>query len=347
MPLLTSSTDRGTYQQLQNSSEFPLWQSLAWKRYQESLGRETRLYGIKKASGENAASALVIIDRTTPFRCGQAACGLSSWDIPRGPLWNDEASLQKLMSEVIFDAKKEQCMTLTYSPPIPCPLLAIRSSLRSEGVSPFPSQRHEQPEATLLIDLTKPEEEILAHMKPKGRYNIGVAKKHGVRVTQSDDVDAFYELLMRTGKRDDFIIQQKNHYEHFLRDLVGSFLLLAFDTQKKPTSGERSRTIAGLVGVIHKKAGIYYYGASEYAERASMAPYLLQWEAMQYCKRKGCATYDLLGIAPNDDALHAWYGVTRFKKQFGGEVVTYPREQEIVLKPLMRRLIGWKRRMWR
>src|SRR3989339_2049719 len=54
-----------------------LWQSLEWKRYQETLGRETRIYALMEGR-QILASALVIIDRT--------AFGFSTWDIPRGPL---------------------------------------------------------------------------------------------------------------------------------------------------------------------------------------------------------------------------------------------------------------------
>ena len=64
-------------------------------------------------------------------------------------------------------------------------------------------------------------------MKPKGRYNIRLAQKKGITVTESNDVDAFYELLKKTSKRDGFRIKTKIHYEKFLETLPESFLLLA------------------------------------------------------------------------------------------------------------------------
>src|SRR5258706_7695752 len=45
-----------------------------------------------------------------------------------------------------------------------------------------------EPRNTLCIDLRAPPEEILAQMKPKGRYNIRVAQRHGITV--SDDRSA-------------------------------------------------------------------------------------------------------------------------------------------------------------
>ena len=49
-----------------------------------------------------------------------------------------------------------------------------------------------------------------------------------------------------------------------------------------------------------------------------MAPYLLQWESMQEAKRRGAKEYDLWGV----DAKK-WPGLTRFKRGFGGEKISY------------------------
>ncbi len=141
-------------------------------------------------------------------------------------------------------------------------------------------------------------------MKQKGRYNISVAQKHNVTVKESDDIDAFYGLVSQTGKRDAFGILPKKHYEKFLSDLSGSFLLIARHDEKP---------IAALLGVAWDKKATYYYGASSYDHRALMAPYLIQWEAMRLCKQKGCTEYDLFGIKPPSESdNHPWSGVSAF-----------------------------------
>jgi lipid II:glycine glycyltransferase (peptidoglycan interpeptide bridge formation enzyme) len=67
---------------------------------------------------------------------------------------------------------------------------------------------------------------------------------------------------------------------------------------------------------------------------------------MRYYKARGCATYDLLGIAPPDAPPdHPWQGISAFKEKFGGEVVMYPPEQEIVLRPIANWMLQWKRRI--
>jgi len=77
-----------------------------------------------------------------------------------------------------------------------------------------------------------------------------------------------------------------------------------------------------------------------------MAPYLLQWEAMKRCKRQGCEKYDLFGIAPPETPGHPWTSVSQFKEKFGGEVVVYPKEQEIVLRPVIKALLTFKRKIF-
>jgi lipid II:glycine glycyltransferase (peptidoglycan interpeptide bridge formation enzyme) len=188
-----------------------------------------------------------------------------------------------------------------------------------------------------MLDLTLSDEQLLAQMHPKGRYNINVARKNGVIVEQSTDIDAYYALAKKTGSRDGFTIPQKKHLDDFITALPGSFLLLA---------KYNGKSIAGLIGVTWNHTGIYYYGASDYEHRAVMAPYLLQWESMQFCKKAGCTRYDLLGIAPvGSNPDHEWAGISSFKEKFGGTVISYPPEQEITLKPMMKMLLSLKRKL--
>ena len=68
--------------------------------------------------------------------------------------------------------------------------------------------RHFLEKRTLVLDLRPSEEEILAQMKEKGRYNVKLAVKRGVRVRISDgnreDVRSFFALLSETLDRDGF-----------------------------------------------------------------------------------------------------------------------------------------------
>lgn len=319
--LLTNPEDFQKYTQWVSArAGKTLWQSDEWKRYQESLGREVRIYVVED-DNKITASALVVIDRT--------ALGFCTWNVPRGPVFLNAKSGKEIIDFLLEEAKKEKCITLHVSP---------IEEIHHEKLSR--SKRHEQPEATLVVDLAQTDEKILEQMKQKGRYNIRLAEKNGVTVQPSQDVAAFHELLQDTSERDAFGVHNTTHYQKFLDNLAGSFLLLAHD------SGNEKKPIAGLMGVIWGDTGIYYYGASRYASRSLMAPYALQWAAIKLCKTAGCTHYDLLGIAPpNNPEHHAWKGITGFKEKFGGVLVTYPPEQEAVLKPFAKTALSVKRKI--
>lgn len=306
---------------LESQPQGSLWQSAAWKVFQEALGRQVRVY-VADEAGSIKAAALVVIDRT--------ALGLSVWEIPRGPLSNEATSEKALLEKIAADARNERAMRLLCSSPTP----------RGFPAGFRPSRRHVHPDATRILDLTLDDEALLAQMKQKGRYNIKVAERHGVKIEQSTNAVAFAKLASDTGKRDGFTPHQAALYEKFLQNVPGSFLLLA-------TTATLTDPIAGLIGVIHGTTGIYYYGASSHdpAARPLMAPYLLQWHAMQLCRNKGCTRYDLFGIAPEGFANHPWSGVTDFKEKFGGQYVVYPPEQEMVLRPVAKMMLEMKRKI--
>lgn len=337
--LLTSPADLARYDAwVRSHPQGSVWQSLQWKVFQEARGRDVKIYGALEEA-KIVSSALVVRDTTVG--------GLSTWEIPRGPLGDGS-----VMPHVLEEARRARCVTLYYSPVTPLTNDALRGAEKSG--------RYVQAQATLLVDLTPDEQTILAQMHQKGRYNIRVAERHGVTVEPSGDVEAFVRLLDTTTARDAFRGHSRAHYAAFLHSLPGSFMLMALSAAKEP--------IAALMGVMwpplegcglglsnspdpnpnpnpHPRTGIYYYGASSHSHRALMAPYLLQWQAMRMCKEQGCFTYDLLGITPDGAQDHPWEGISAFKEKFGGSVVTYPPEQMIVLRPWAWRGLKMKRRI--
>jgi lipid II:glycine glycyltransferase (peptidoglycan interpeptide bridge formation enzyme) len=87
--------------------------------------------------------------------------------------------------------------------------------------------------------------------------------------------------------------------------------------------------------------GLYLYGGSTDVGLKSGANHALQWQAIQWARASGCRLYDFWGV-PDQFGLAAQasdeaerelleeraksdplYGVFRFKKGFGGQVVRY------------------------
>ncbi len=166
---------------------------------------------------------------------------------------------------------------------------------------------------TALIDVTQTEDEILKFMKPKWRYNIKLATKKWVEVQEVEKTDEnikiFYDLMLETTSRDNFNGNKFEYYKHFLENIEGSYLLLAYFEGK---------AIAWGIFVKDKDVSIYYYWASTSNNnyRNLMAPYLVQWTAILKSKEFWSKYYDFLGIAsPGEKDSHlAW--VTDFKLKF-------------------------------
>src|SRR5690242_12367286 len=60
----------------------------------------------------------------------------------------------------------------------------LAQSLAALDPVPAPDDGWSEPRHTLLVDLGHSETTILARMRPKGRYNVAVARRHGVTVVE-------------------------------------------------------------------------------------------------------------------------------------------------------------------
>jgi lipid II:glycine glycyltransferase (peptidoglycan interpeptide bridge formation enzyme) len=173
-----------------------------------------------------------------------------------------------------------------------------------------------QPEHTLLTDISKSEEDILKGMKPKGRYNIKVAEKHEVKITEGK-VEDFYPLYQKMAKRQKITYRKKDYFQKLVDILGEKDYVLVFKAE-----GKNGKVLASAIVVFYQDVATYLFGGSSDEDRQLMAPYKLHLEAIREAKKRGCRYYDMFGIAPNDDPKHPWAGVTRFKRQFGGEEFT-------------------------
>jgi len=193
-----------------------------------------------------------------------------------------------------------------------------------------------QPAETIVLDLVDhTEDELLAAMHEKTRYNIRLAERRGVIVgrgsleTKEKDFCIFLRLLQETAARDGFRTHPRGYYEKLLETQSHDFSNELFFAEY---NGEV--LAAAIVNFYHPEAGAasatYLHGASSGRHREVMAPHLLQWRIIREARRRGCAQYDLWGIDER-----RWPGVTRFKRGFGGRAIAYPRSADIVYRPLL------------
>jgi peptidoglycan pentaglycine glycine transferase (the first glycine) len=273
--------------------------------------------------------------------------------VPKGPLlprpsdYEDRSLLEAALKALVEWARAAGAMSIKIDPDVELEDgTAFSDCLRRLGWRPSPEQI--QFKNTLLIDLERGEEELLAAMKSKTRYNVRLAAKRGVTVRAGGEADlaCFYAMYATTAGRDRFIIRPFDYY----RDVWGRFLaaglahLLLAKVEGEP--------IAGVVLFRFGPTAWYMYGASTGQHRNLMPNHLLQWEAMRWAQARGCRTYDLWGAPDVLDESDPLWGVYRFKEGFGGRFVRrigawdYPLIGPLyrAYMALMPRYLDWRRR---
>ena len=251
--------------------------------------------------------------------------------IPK-PVISDQSVSEQFWKEIDFACRKHRAIFLKMEPD------SWKAKITFHPSSFILSKHNIQPPRTIIIDIHGTEEEILAKMKQKTRYNIRLAEKKGVTVRAWEDVEAFHKMMLVTGRRDGFGIHSLEYYKRAYELLRPKGLgeILVAEYEGKP--------LAALFVACNGHRAYYLYGASTDEERNRMPTYLLQWDAMKWAKERGCEEYDLWGIPDEDeDALEAHFqsrhdglwGVYRFKRGFGGELKRAAQAMDRVYNPLL------------
>lgn len=315
----------------------------AWKPFQESIpGREQVLgFGVKNSKTNEILATTFCVRMETGF------FGKYWYYSARGPVFDPEKNMEAgrfLIKNIIQKLSKTEALFWRFDPYFPVKKDWLQTD-PYESINTFPATQNYQPTDTLEIDLTKLDNQILSEMKRKGRYNINLARKKGVKViaipgneVTEKDLNDFWNLNNETTSRDSFSGHQKKYYWNFCHKLIKQTGLKPVSTSYATlffAEAEDGRHIATAINTHCGKKAIYYFGAStsDPNYRNLMAPYLLQWEMMQYARKQGCTSYNFLGIAPENEPDHPYAGISDFKWKFGGERRVYDEGKEVVLKP--------------
>jgi peptidoglycan pentaglycine glycine transferase (the first glycine) len=275
-------------------------------------------------------AAALILKRTVSFR------GLIKASIlyaPKGPLldWTNEPLRNRVLNDLQSFAKQQKAIFIKMDPDVELGRgvpgsegdvidqngQAVMAELKRRGWGYASDQIQFQ--NTVLIDLQPTEEEILARMKPKTRYNVRLAEKKAValRIGTLGDLPALYKIYAETSVRDGFVIRDEEYYMTVWK---------LFMQSKQPTATPliaevEGEAVAAIFLFMFGERAYYVYGMSRNAHREKMPTYLLQWEAMKIAKSRGCEIYDLWGAPEVFDESDSMWGVYRFKEGLGGEVV--------------------------
>lgn len=188
-----------------------------------------------------------------------------------------------------------------------------------------------QPEWRQVIDISKSEEEILNQMKPKGRYNIRVAEKHGVKSearNPKSEIDTFYKLYCETAKYQKISIRNKKYFAGMIEALAPKEEIAIVIAEY------RGQPLAALLVTFYDGVASYLYGGTSRLHKEVMAPYAAHWAAIKLAQEKGCESYDLLAVVPEGAENHKYSNLTFFKEQFGGRKINIVGSYDLVYKPV-------------
>jgi lipid II:glycine glycyltransferase (peptidoglycan interpeptide bridge formation enzyme) len=170
---------------------------------------------------------------------------------------------------------------------------------------------------TVVLDLTRSEDDLLASMKSKTRYNIRLAGRKGITVREgkADEFNTIAAMYQETAERDGFAIRPREYYLDAWHSFykAGMAVPLLAEYEGVP--------VAAVILIRFGDRVTYMYGASTNRERNRMPNYLLQWESIRWAKAQGCTTYDFWGAPTQFEESDPLWGVWRFKDGFQGDVL--------------------------
>lgn len=279
-------------------------QSYEWGQLKGSFGWEPLRIKLDDKTG------ISILKRKLPFinKCIFYA--------PRGPIvdFQNKDKLKELIAAVKTEAEKNGALFLRIDPEIEDSDTVSLNNLKSLGF--IRSGKEIQPRATIILDITKTEDEIMAGFESKFRYNIRLAEKKGVVVEEDiseSAVEKYYGIYKVTSQRDSFMIHPLSYYKKVRELIIESGMGTIFLTYIGGVP------VAGVFIFAFGKRVWYMYGASSNESRNLMPNNLIHWNVIKWAKERGYKEYDLWGIPANPTLNHPLWGVYKFKKGFNGK----------------------------
>jgi lipid II:glycine glycyltransferase (peptidoglycan interpeptide bridge formation enzyme) len=308
---------------------YATWDSRGEWKAAENLG--SLLTGMDRAN-----AAALILRRTVRLRALSAPW--SVFYLPKGPNmdWADVSLRAQVLSDLETFGKQQHALFVKVDPDV---VLGTgipgsggsRTDNTSQSVGAdlggrgwrFSSEQI-QFRNTVVIDLSASEDELLARMKQKTRYNVRLAARKGVTVRVGGEADfpMLYRMYAETSVRDGFPIRDEAYYRMVWTSFQRTADAPPFQPCAEPLIAEIDGEPVAAILVFYFGGRAYYvYGMSREAHRDKMPNHLLQWEAMRRAKAAGCRAYDLWGAPDEFNESDSMWGVFRFKEGLGGQVV--------------------------
>jgi lipid II:glycine glycyltransferase (peptidoglycan interpeptide bridge formation enzyme) len=308
--------------------KIPITQSKKWQEFQEALNEKSFLVE------EDGFEYLAIL-KTTPVG--------NYLYLPYGPVAEDKRSFKKALSSLEKLAAENNAIFTRVEPQ------------RHEFVSSMPSTAKKSkdlnPAHTLIIDLTRTREEILADVPRRTRGYFNTYTKKGLKVVETkepNDIKHLVELQKTLAKDKGIGVFSEDYLKKQLEQPFASLYLVKYNpTFEEEHPDEKKEIVIAAVLVFDDEDTRYYIQAAQdkvYTKLA--APSIVVCQMLMDAKEKGLKFFDFWGIAPEDAPdSHPWKGFTKFKQSFGGTPVEYAGTYDIIYNKSKYRLYQLTRKI--
>jgi len=304
---------------VENSNPASFLQSWAWGEFNKDI-LENEIQRWALTDKNFLKVILMLIKKSLPG-------GRFYYYCPRGLIFKKDYTTKRINAYVILLRKIKQeiknIIFIRLMPPYKFKEYMFGFIIRLGFIKPKILTHSKEPGKTLILDLTKDKETLLKEMHHKTRYNIRLAEKKGVIIremnkkTLKTDIDIFYNLTQTTAKRDKINVYDKSYYSKIINYFFENKQNIKL---KLYTAENEGKSLAAIMIIYFGNTATYLHGASDNTSRNLMPNYLLQWRAIQDAQQAGYKIYDFWGISEHNKE---WAGITKFKKGFGGQIITF------------------------
>jgi len=326
--------DRERYAKFLDEQGEGLFQSPAWAEVKEAEG--WRAWPLVAVAGEEIRAGLLALEKTIAPGFG------GIWYVPRGPVTDfttaeGREAAARLLDALALRARARGGLSIRVSPDVPEGTLPA-GWLEGLGYARAPGMPWLH-RATFRVDLARAEDAILAGMEGRTRAAIRKAQAAGVMIDWTNTEESFaifHRMLRATADRNAFpLVPEKRMrplWERSGAEGWGRVFL---------SRGSDGEPLTGALVLAPGRRCHYLFGASFPACRKIHPNEWLHWEVIRWARARGCALYDLQGVAGKLAPGHPLWGNYLFKRGLGGEYVALEGEFVKVLRPRLDRAIAW------
>ncbi len=193
--------------------------------------------------------------------------------------------------------------------------------------------RENMPQASIVYDVTKSDDELLKEMDESCRKRVRKAKEQGMqfRIIERDAYEEFFAKRQKTADAKGFHTISKTQYERliqYIEDghgmLIGAYL--------------EGKLIAGTICLFTDKMIYCPYGFFDREYNKIGVQHYLKFALFQRAREHSYRSVDTGGGAPTGFPEHPLAGVSAFKESLGGTKTELYGSYDLVFNPLLYRI---------